>query len=149
MDLFLPCLYSFLACIGFCLLYNIRGKMLVIASIGGALGWFIFLISANAGNDITQYFIAMIVISLYSEFMARRYKKPVTVFLIVALIPLVPGGSIYRTMEYCINGETMKFLETGIHTIGIAGALALGILIVSSFVRLYYRILRLKSKTSF
>ena len=40
-------------------------------------------------------------------------------------------------MEYCINGDTAMFLETGLHTFGIAGCLALGVLTVSSTVRLY------------
>lgn len=40
-------------------------------------------------------------------------------------------------MEYCIAGNTQMFLETGLHTLGIAGALALGILLVSSLNRLF------------
>ena len=61
----------------------------------------------------------------------------VTGYLLVALFPLVPGGGIYYTMEYCIAGNTQMFLETGLHTLGIAGALALGILLVSSLNRLF------------
>ena len=33
MSIILPCLYSFLACIGFCIIFNIRGKMIFYASI--------------------------------------------------------------------------------------------------------------------
>jgi uncharacterized membrane protein YjjB (DUF3815 family) len=85
-----------------------------------------------------QFFVATIAISIYSEIMARVHKAPVTGYLLVSLLPLVPGGGIYYTMEYCIIGNTEMFLETGIHTLGIAGALALGILLVSSFVRLWH-----------
>ena len=48
---------------------------------------------------------------------------------------MVPGGGIYYTMEYGIAGNTEMFLETGMHTLGIAGALALGILVVSTLAR--------------
>jgi len=43
-------------------------------------------------------------------------------------------------MRYFINGETQLFIETGLNTLAIAGALAVGILPVFSLVRLYRRI---------
>ena len=66
-------------------------------------------------------------------------SKPATGYLLVALFPLVPGGGIYYTMEYCIAGNTDLFLETGLHTLGVAGVLALGVLLVSSVVRMFGR----------
>jgi len=68
--------------------------------------------------------------------MARIRKAPVTIFQIIAMLPLVPGSGIYHTMEYAIAGNTNLFLETGIHTLAIAGALSIGIILVSSLVRL-------------
>ncbi len=56
----------------------------------------------------------------------RLRKCPVTSYLLVALFPLVPGGGIYYTMEHAVNGETELFLETLMHTLGLAGALAAG-----------------------
>ena len=77
--------------------------------------------------------------------MARVNRAPVTGFLLVGLLPLVPGGGIYYTMEYGISGDTINFLQTGLHTFGIAGSLALGILVVSSIVR-FYHVVRRKGK---
>ena len=54
------------------------------------------------------------------------FKAPVTGFLTIGILPLVPGGGIYYTMEYCVSGQTSQFIETGIHTFAIAGALAVG-----------------------
>jgi uncharacterized membrane protein YjjB (DUF3815 family) len=138
MNYFLPCLYAFAACFAFSVVFNMRGKILLFASLGGALGWFVYLLCGPVQNDIIQFFLATIAISVYSEIMARVHRAPVTGYLLVSLLPLVPGGGIYYTMEYCIIGNTEMFLETGIHTLGIAGALALGILLVSSFVRLWH-----------
>ena len=41
MELLLPCLYSFMGCVGYCLVFNIRmrKRMLLLASLGGAVGW--------------------------------------------------------------------------------------------------------------
>ena len=119
-----------------CLVFNVRGKLIFFTSLGGALGWFVYLLCGPVQNDIAQFFVATVVITIYAEVMARIHKVPVTGYLLIALLPMVPGGGIYYTMEYCIAGNTQMFLETGLHTLGIAGSLALGILLVSSLNRL-------------
>ena len=68
--------------------------------------------------------------------MARIRKCPVTGYLLVAFFPLVPGGGIYYAMEYAIAGQTENFVNTLMHTVGFAGSLALGVLLVSSAVRM-------------
>ena len=87
---------------------------------------------------MTQYWISTIIVSAYAEIMARVFKAPVTGFLTIGILPLVPGGGIYYTMEYCVSGQTDLFIETAIHTLAIAGALAVGVLVVSSLVRLFH-----------
>lgn len=141
---FLPCLWAFFACVPFCLLYNMRGSIIWIASLGGALGWFVYLCFNPLQNDIVQFFLATVATAIYSEIMARVCKKPATGYQIVSLLPLVPGGGIFYTMEYCVIGNNTMFIQTGLHTLGIAGALAMGILLVSSIVRLIHRVRSLK-----
>ena len=118
----LPCVYAFLACIGFSMLFNIHGAGMLICAGGGALGWLCYLLTGPlVGNDIIQSFFAALVRSACSE----------------ALFPLVPGGGIYYTMEHALNGDTELFLDTLMHTLGLAGALAVGVLLVASVVRLF------------
>lgn len=124
------------ACCGFGMVFNLRGKKLAFAALGGAIGEVVFLLCNGLGSEVVQSFVAMVVIAVYSEGMARLYKVPVTVCLIVGLLPLVPGGGIYYTMRYCAQGEMKLFAQMGIHTFAVAGALALGIVLVSSAVRL-------------
>ena len=126
----LPCLYAFLACIGFCFLFNIHGIGMFICAGGAGLGWLCYIIQA---------FLAALVISAWSEIMARLRRCPVTSYLLVALFPLVPGGGIYYTMEHAVSGEVDLFLSTLLHTLGLAGALAVGALLVASFVRLFQK----------
>ena len=146
----LPCLYAFLACLGFSLFFNIHGRGILICAFGGALGWLVYLLAAPVfHNDITQSFAAALALSAYAEGMARIRKCPVTPYVLVASFPLVPGAGIYYTMEHAVNGEMDLFLSTGMHTLGLAGALALGILMVASVVRLlnnYRRRLRAARK---
>lgn len=133
---FLPCLWAFLACAGFCVIFNIRTGVLI-CCFGGALGWLVYLLTMLAvGNDLLCNFLAAMAISLYSEIMARIRKCPVTGYLLVSFFPLVPGAGIYYTMQYALQGETELFIQSGLHVLGIAGCLALGVLVMSSIVRM-------------
>lgn len=136
MELMMPCLYAFLACIAFSIVYHVSWKRIPLTCLGGALGWLVYLL-LDFPSDVPKYFIATVVISVYSEIMARICKVPVTLFLTTAVLPLVPGGGMYYTMEYCVRGETSLFVETGLHTLALAGAIALGIMTVSSLVRMW------------
>jgi len=135
----LPCVYSFLACAGFCLIFNIHGPGIVICGFGGSLGWLVYLLSTLfTPNEIMGFLLAAIAITLYSEVMARIRRCPVTSYLIIALLPLVPGGDIYTAMRFCAEGDMSMFLSTLIHTFGIAGALALGAVLGSSVMRILF-----------
>lgn len=133
---FLPCLWAFLACAGFCIIFNVRTGILF-CCIGGTVGWLVYLLVMLAcGNDLIGNFVAAMAIALYSEIMARVRRCPVTGYLLISFFPLVPGAGIYYTMQYALRGDTAMFLQTGLHTLGIACCLALGVLVVSSAVRM-------------
>lgn len=129
-------LSAFIASFAFGIVFNIKGKNLFFSALCGALGWFIYKFSLRLGvSDTTSLFLAAVGLSIYSEVFARILKTPVTTFVIAALIPLVPGGGMYYTMVEAITGNVMKSLETGIKTLASAGALALGIILVSTLTK--------------
>ncbi|MCR5825238.1 MAG: threonine/serine exporter family protein [Oscillospiraceae bacterium] len=131
----LPCLWAFLACLGFSIIFNMRGLSVWIACFGGALGWLVYLL---CGSDIPAAFFAAIVIGVFSEFMARLRHCPVTGYVLISLLPLVPGGGIYRSMAFALAGDTSKFLSVLLNTLGIAAALAVGSMVSSSLFRTVY-----------
>lgn len=147
LDWFLPCFYAFAACLGFCVLFNIRGIGAVICSFGGALAWLVYLIAGplTGYTVLMQYFWSAVFLSAYSEGMARVRKCPVTGYMLVAFLPLVPGAGIYNMMEYALNGDTENFLASSLNTLSIAGALAVGVLVVSSIVRMVTALHRRRS----
>lgn len=134
-DYILPCLCAFLACFGFTMVFNIHGAGKLVCGVGGALGWLVYLL---AGKTILAAFLASAAIGLYAEIMARLRRCPVTGYLLVALLPLVPGGGIYYAMSYCVAGDTQRFLETLLRTFGMAAALAVGAMLTSSLFRAAY-----------
>lgn len=127
---------AFISTFAFGIVFNIKDKNLFFAALCGALGWFVYKFSLIFGiSDTTALFLASLALSTYSEVFARILKTPVTTFVIAALIPLVPGGGMYYTMVEAITGDIMKSLEIGIKTIASAGALALGVILVSTITK--------------
>ncbi|MEF9967093.1 MAG: threonine/serine exporter family protein [Longicatena sp.] len=131
---------SFMATLGFGILFNIKGKKLIFAGIGGAIGGVLYHLGLNLGlSNMMAMFTASVGFSLYSEILARICKTPVTTFVICALIPLVPGGGMYRMMLQAIQGDVMQALTIGLETLSIAGVLVLGILLVSTIMKAIYK----------
>ena len=129
-------LAGFVGSIGFGILFNVRGKKLLMASLGGLVSWGLFLIlSVFINNEPLNYFIVALLMSVYAEFMARKLKSPTTCFITISLIPLIPGGSLYYTMAYAFQSDIEKFAGKGIYTLSLAAALALGIIVATTFTR--------------
>jgi len=138
-ELLLPCLYAFLASVAFAVLFNIHGFGIVICGIGGTLGWLAYLLTfPYYQSPILPNFFAGLTISVFAEIMSRIRKCPVTGYLLVAFFPLVPGGGIYYTMNYFINGQSDLAMAKGLETFGIAGAIAIGVFLGSSLMRLIF-----------
>jgi len=134
---FLPCLWAFLGCIGFAVIYNTRDSQIIWDALGGALGWFFYLIVLRlSGSDLIGGFAGAVAVGVFSEVMARVMRRTVTSFLLIGIFPMVPGAGIYYTMRYCVIGDTANFIDTGVHTLGVAGSLAIGIFVVASTWRL-------------
>ncbi len=131
--------YSFLASLGFAFIFNIRGKNIFIASLGGGLSWLTYLIIQNMHGSITvSLFTGAFVVSIYSEVMARKFRAPVTTYTICGIIPLVPGGGMYDTMYASISGNVSKATLAGLQTLTSAGAIAIAMVMVSSLCRLIF-----------
>ncbi len=123
--------------LGIGVLFNVRGKNLILSAIGGGIGWLIYKIFIGLGmSPIPALFVASIFISSYSEICARKFKTPVTVFLIGSLIPLVPGGAMYYTMYEAVQGNSQRTWDMVLTTLGSAAIIAFGVVVVSTFIRI-------------
>ncbi len=148
-NVIIPFVSAFFATMGFALLYNIRRKNLIIASLCGAFAWMVYLVADKFTDSmIVPYFVSGISIALYSELAAPIFRVPVTVFLIPGIIPLVPGLTIYRTMESCLFGDISGFAEGLVNTLKIGVAISLGLILISSFFRIFRASLYELNKTN-
>ena len=136
LEFLVPCLGAFVAGIGFSFIYNIHGKNIVISSLCGTLAYAVYLvIGMFTPTTFAPYFVAGVFIGLYSEIAAYIFHTPVTVYLMPGIVPLVPGFTIYKTMEACLQGDLTAFGNGVVDTLKIAGAISLGMILASYFFR--------------
>ena len=141
---------SFIITFGFGILFNIKGKKLLFAALGGGLSWYCYSLPLSLGLiEVSSLFISALVFSTYSEVLARIFKTPVTSFVICALFPLVPGSGMYYTMLATINGDLQNAVHLGINTLANAGTLALGVIFISTITSLIFRVKRNHSSKRF
>ena len=137
--LVITCLGSLAGCVGFSILFNIHGPGGTLCALGGVVTWVVFeLVMRRTGNEMAAYFLGSFFASVYAEVMARIRKYPAISYLVVSLFPLIPGAGIYYTMNYAVHGNMERFAAQGMHTAAIAGVMAVGVLLVTTIVRLVY-----------
>jgi len=137
MNPFVQILMGTLGTLGFNVLFNIRGRKLLLATLGGFISWTVFLaLEPLLPSEALRYLISAATITVYGEVLARVEKTPTTTFLVPALIPLIPGSALYYTMNYALNQQWSRFPEQAFYTLRLALSLAVGIIAVTTAVRL-------------
>lgn len=145
-DVFIELLSCAVGSFFFCGIFNGRGAKLFYGALGGVIGWATYLlVGGKYPEDLISYLVAAVVITLYSEIFARLKKAPTTVFLVPSLIPLVPGGHLFYTMQHFINKEYDLFAQRGIYTISVAGVLALGIMFATTVTKPIFHLIKAKT----
>lgn len=136
-SLWIEAIGCLISCIGFSILFNIHGPGILICAAGGVMTWLTYRIAGFLGcGDILAYFWGTAFAALYAEIMARIRKFPAISYLSVAAFPLIPGAGVYYTMNYAVRADMDQFVNQGLHTLSIAGVMAVGILVISSTFRL-------------
>lgn len=122
---------AFLGSAGFAILFHLRKKFLWMASFGGFISWFVYLI---ADHEIGNLFFATLMASaagaLYAEILARVLKAPSTPFFIVSAIPLIPGSTLYFSMSQVVYGHMIAAGMFGMQTMQCALGIAAGMSLV-------------------
>lgn len=129
--------------LGFSFIFHLKRDKLIVASVGGGLTWLFYLLVVHRVNgEFAAYFLATVFATFYAELMARVKKAPATIFVITALIPLIPGGSLYYTMEYLMQKDMEMMRSKAAETVMLALAIAMGITIVIMLLDLFSLVTR-------
>ena len=137
MNAFIQILMGWAGTLGFSLLFHIRGRKLLLATLGGLLSWAAFLaLEPLHSGEALRYLLSAATVTFYGEALARLEKTPTTTFLVPSIIPLIPGSALYYAANYALNKQWREFAHQAFYTLQLALSLAVGIIAVTTLVRL-------------
>ncbi len=123
----------FAAAAMFALLFRTPARLIVPASLSAVAGYALSLwAGARIGAEWAGIFFGSVLSALIGEWLARRLRAPATIFLTVAVIPMVPGAGLYNTMLALVQNRYADAAVAGSNTMLSAGAIALGLSIAAS-----------------
>ncbi len=137
----ITCFGTAVSCAGFLYVWNIHGAGKWACPLGGFLTWAVFCYAKNLGFGYAMCCLfGTLFAAAYAEIMARIRKYPAISYLVIALIPLIPGSNIYYTAQQAVQGNMDGFIREGTLTLITAGVMAVGIILVSSTARIIHPI---------
>ena len=137
MPIYVHTVLAFISCLGFVILFNVQKRTLLLAAVNGAIGWTILLsLDIPQVSYIFANLFAALVVGLLAELFAIIQKTPATAFIVIGVIPLVPGFRMYRSMLFFVRGDLDKGIAEGVHSCFMAVAIAVGIILATSIVRM-------------
>ena len=127
--IFIQFLVATVATISFSILFTAPKKEIFFCGLTGGVGWLVYyLLTTNDINNIFASLAAALCLTVLSRVLAVTRQKPITVYLLTGIFPLVPGAGIYYTAYYLFTGDSSMSAAKGLETLYIAGAIVFGII---------------------
>ena len=87
-------------------------------------------------NYIFATLAGALAVGLLADWFAVLQKTPVTCFIVIGTIPLVPGFKVYKTMLFFVTDRLEKGVSEGVQAAFIAIAISVGLTISTPATRL-------------
>lgn len=124
---------SFLASVGFSIVFRMEKKLLPLAGLGGVLTRIaLILLKSYTGNKLLIMLLAAMVAALYAEIMAIVLKKPSTVLLYPSIIPLIPGDLLYHAIVGLLISDAERVKIYGPACLQSVCGMAIGFVVIST-----------------
>ena len=113
---------ALLGSLGFAFMLNLGKRNVIPAAVNGMCTWIVYILVRNIIDDV---FIPSLAASLwaaiYAEIAARIMKAPANQYLIVGLIPLLPGAPLYYTLSAAFDSDWKAASAYGNSTMLLVG----------------------------
>lgn len=130
MNYLLQFIFSYISTIGFAVMFNAPSKSIYKTGLAGAMGWICYMLAlAQFPNKAAASFVGALAVGLMSEWFAVSTRRPVTIYVIPGIIPLVPGFGLYYTILSIIQKDYVGAANIGFESIFIAIGIALGLIL--------------------
>lgn len=127
---------AFLSIYAFAVYLETPKKHLIKSGFVGAVSGIVYFLCMGIWKgEVVSSFVSALAVSLVSHIFARKFKTPVTLFLVAGILPIVPGAGMYRTVHYILLNDEAMAAYYMTQTLEIAGVIALAIFIMDSLFR--------------
>ena len=142
MHLLTQAVLALFATLGFAIIFRVPVRNIPACVVVGTLGWITYLITDyNMDSPVMGCFFGACMVGLCSAIAARIFKEAMTIFIIPGILCLVPGAKIFYTMEAFIRSDIQDMAQIGIQTLMMAGAIALGLLVMGAIIKVFRALL--------
>ncbi|MEF2967630.1 threonine/serine exporter family protein [Paenibacillus sp. M1] len=129
MNLAMHMLTSFIASAAFGMIFSAPRRTLLQCGFSGMLGWAAYILLGYRLDTIFATVAATLIVGVISQFFARAYKKPVILFSVSGIIPLVPGGLAYDAMRNFVENDYNMAIQLAAQAFLISGSIAIGLVL--------------------
>ena len=127
---------------GFAIIFRLKPSHWPIAALEGLIACVsYFAFTELIGGDFFPNALAAFLTAFAAEIFARILKAPTTIFLLPGCIALVPGGTLYYTMN---NLLSQNYVEAGrylLTTVVVGVAIGAGIILASLLRILVFKVI--------
>ena len=126
---------SYVASVGFGVVFRIPVKDLWLAGLGGALARIALIVLTPLTSSRLLYMtIAASAAALYAEFFAVKRRQPSTYFIYPSIIPLIPGDLFFFALTGLFLGNRATVETNGINCLVSLAGLCMGFVLSSAVV---------------
>ncbi|WP_428023691.1 threonine/serine exporter family protein [Arcobacter sp.] len=147
-NLFLDAIFAAIPAVGFAMLFNVPKSALIYCAFGGAIVYTLreVFIDLNLTIELAT-FLASMIIGLIALYWSRKNLVPRPIYTVASIIPLIPGTYAFSAMislvdmnSHGVSTELIAaFIENGLKSISILGAISFGLAIPSLYFMRYKR----------
>ena len=133
-------LSSALGTYGFAIFMHAPFRAWLPASLIGGLAYALYWAQLQCGvSEPLAIFISALLGSVLGQYCARRMRMIATIFLLLSMIPLVPGLGLYRCLHYLIQAMYTEGVNAGVRAMMDIVMIAFGLGMGSYLFRLCLR----------
>lgn len=119
---------AFLGSLGFAYMFNLGKRNVIPAAVNGMCTWVVYILIRAIIDDVfIPSLVATLWAAIYAEVAARVMKAPANQYLIVGVIPLLPGAPLYYTLSAAFVSDWAAAKMYGNNTMLFALGIAVGI----------------------
>ena len=140
LDGFVTLMSSFVGTLGFAIFMHAPHKAWLPASAIGGVSYLLYWVLLQLGTyEPLAIFIGAFLGSILGQYCARRMQMIATIFVLLSMIPLVPGLGLYRCMHFLAQEMYSAGADAGVRAMVDIVMIALGLAVGSFLFRMVVR----------